>query len=302
MDEKFCIMAESADTWAGDIEAARTRILDLESECQVLRDAYEKLRESQILADDLLRQSYEDHRLIFASSPFGVSILAKKDPDRRLFVNQRMAEMFGYSQAEEMLGFSAADSYVNLQDLHLLRQASREGTFISDLVMERYRKDGSRWWCHLFRRQAVFEGQDVVIAWHADVTETKQAEEALKASEARYASVVDSQSEFITRFRPDGTFTFVNGAYCQFIGKTEDDVLHGTVYDFVPKDQVKALQAYYASFTPEFPVQEADKKLSRYDGELRDVEWRDTAYFGKQGEIIEFQAVAAWQNPVFWPP
>ena len=43
-----------------------------------------------------------------------------------------------------------------------------------------------------------------------NITERKIAEVALSKSEARYRRIVEDQIEFIVRWRPDGTRTFVN--------------------------------------------------------------------------------------------
>ena len=51
-----------------------------------------------------------------------------------------------------------------------------------------------------------------------DVTARREAEEALKQSEARYRAVVEGQTEFILRLRPDGILTFVNDAFCRYCG------------------------------------------------------------------------------------
>ncbi len=37
--------------------------------------------------------------------------------------------------------------------------------------------------------------------------------------------MVDSQTELVCRFTPDLTLTFVNEAYCRFLGKQRDEVL-----------------------------------------------------------------------------
>ena len=46
--------------------------------------------------------------------------------------------------------------------------------------------------------------------------ERKCLEEALEESEEKYRTIVEGQTELITRFLPDTVLTFVNGAYCRY--------------------------------------------------------------------------------------
>lgn len=56
-----------------------------------------------------------------------------------------------------------------------------------------------------------------------------QALHELRQSETRYRAIVDEQTEFLIRFRPDGTLTFVNEAYCHYRHLSRDELL-GTHY------------------------------------------------------------------------
>lgn len=58
-----------------------------------------------------------------------------------------------------------------------------------------------------------------------DVTDRRRQESALRQSEERYRAVVDSQTELVCRFTRDLTLTFVNEAYCRFLGKQREAVL-----------------------------------------------------------------------------
>jgi len=49
-------------------------------------------------------------------------------------------------------------------------------------------------------------------------------EETLAESEERYRNVVEDQTEFISRFLPDGTHVFVNDAYCRYFGFTREEI------------------------------------------------------------------------------
>jgi PAS domain S-box-containing protein len=67
-----------------------------------------------------------------------------------------------------------------------------------------------------------------------DLTERRQQEAALKRSEARYRDVVESQANFVCRLLPDGTLTFINSAYCRFLGRKRLDLLGESFVSLLP--------------------------------------------------------------------
>jgi PAS domain S-box-containing protein len=69
-----------------------------------------------------------------------------------------------------------------------------------------------------------------------DVTDRRRQETALRQSEERYRAVVDSQTEMVCRFTPHLVLTFVNEAYCRFLGKPRDAVLGSKLSAYLPAD------------------------------------------------------------------
>ena len=67
-----------------------------------------------------------------------------------------------------------------------------------------------------------------------DLTERRHQEAALKRSEARYRDVVESQVGCVCRFLPDATLTFVNSAYCRFLGKPRLELIGASFLDLLP--------------------------------------------------------------------
>ncbi len=104
---------------------------------------------------------------------------------------------------------------------------------------------------------------------------------ALRASEARYRAIVEDQTEFICRFAPDGTVTFVNDAYCRYFRMTREELMDGSQVPFRPdfdRDFVN------------FPVINREEPAVLPNGDVRWHQWTERAVF-LGTELVEFQAV-----------
>ena len=137
------------------------------------------------------------------------------------------------------------------------------------------------------------EGRLVEIqAVGREITSRKHAERALKESEARYRAVVEGQTEFIVRHRPDGTLTFVNDAICRQTGKTRKRLMAlPPGFEHHPPAERAKIEAAWASFTPERPRAAYEMVVERPGLGLRHEEWTDTAIFDADGRLTEIQGV-----------
>ena len=99
------------------------------------------------------------------------------------------------------------------------------------------------------------------------VAERRGKEEALRESEARYRAVVEDQTELICRFLPDGTFTFVNGAYCRYFQRSPEELLGRTFWTLIPPEGHQAAREFLASITPDHPVATREHEVLAPDGE-----------------------------------
>jgi len=126
-----------------------------------------------------------------------------------------------------------------------------------------------------------------------DITARKLALLALAESEERYRSVVESQTEFILRMRPDGRLTFVNDAYCRYHGRTREELLHPDwcEYDVLDEHERKRFVDYLQRLTPEAPVATIELRNALPGRPVRWSSWTDRGMFDEDGRLVEVQSV-----------
>jgi PAS domain S-box-containing protein len=125
-----------------------------------------------------------------------------------------------------------------------------------------------------------------------DITARVEAEQALRASEARYRAIVeDYQTELISRFKPNGTLTFVNEVFCRYFEKARDELLGMNFLFFVPESDREKVIQHLLAFKPERPVASLEHQVRLPDQGMRWLMRTDRAIFGKDGRVLEFQSV-----------
>lgn len=125
-----------------------------------------------------------------------------------------------------------------------------------------------------------------------DVTDRKEAEAALRESEARYRAVVEDQTELICRFRRDGTLTFVNDAYARYFGRPAAALVGRSFADFIPdEEERRRVLGLLATITPANPVVQFEIGWRMPDGRMRWRHWIDRGLFDEQGVLTEIQGV-----------
>ncbi|MFA4826514.1 MAG: PAS domain S-box protein [Methanoregula sp.] len=124
-----------------------------------------------------------------------------------------------------------------------------------------------------------------------DITAKKTSEESLKISEARYRGIVEDQTEFITRFHPDGTLTFVNESYARYLGKIPAELLGRFHIPGINDEDLVMLNQALQSLDKEHPVTTIDCRVSDPSGRVCWNLWTIRALFDDKGMVHEYQGV-----------
>lgn len=107
----------------------------------------------------------------------------------------------------------------------------------------------------------------------------------------RYRSIVESQTELVCRYQPDGTITFANPAYCHYMRGTPDKILGSNLYRKLSDDESRRLKALFAGFTPRHPLARTEHSHTTSRGETRWQKWTSQGIFDPQGRLREIQSV-----------
>jgi PAS domain S-box-containing protein len=124
-----------------------------------------------------------------------------------------------------------------------------------------------------------------------DITERKRMEEALRASEERYRAVVDDQTEVISRFRADGSLTFVNDVYCRFFGRKREDLLESKWQPQALPEDISVIEEELATLAPENPVVVIENRVYSGLGHVHWMQFVNRGFFDDAGRLVEIQSV-----------
>ena len=225
-----------------------------------------------------LPESEERLRAIIASMPVVVFALNKTG----IFTlsEGRGLESLGLEPGE-VVGLSLREVYPDLVEAQTMLQRALQGdTFSMETVV-----NGATWetWCSPLRNPA---GEiDGMLGISMDITERRQAEKALRASEERYRMLVENQGEGAGIFAADGTVLYLNLAAEAIVGLPVEKMIGRNINEMIVPEEKEvaseqlALRSSGQAATYEIAIQ-------RPDGKRRQVLVTATPRFDAEGNYL----------------
>ena len=180
--------------------------------------------------EETLRESERRYRNIYDNAQVGLYRSRLKD-GKMVMANNRMAEMFGYKNAEECVSkYVAIDHYVHPEMRDTLIEILREHGKVTNFEAPIRRDDGSILWLLfsgiLSSEEGYFEG----VA--TDITMSKLAEKTLRESEERYRSLFKNNHSIMLLIDPEnGEIVDANPAAISFYGWSYQELTSKKITD-----------------------------------------------------------------------
>ncbi|KJV28678.1 diguanylate cyclase [Aquitalea magnusonii] len=233
----------------------------------------------------LLHEAVPLLRGLCSNALIGVYVI---QDDRFVFVNERLASLFGYSAQELCAGMGpqhlTAEGDRPLVREQLTRRLSGQ-VQSSHYSFRGVRKDGEGLDVEVFGVSTRFAGRPAIIGMLMDVTERNDAERAVK-----------DQLQFITRlvntipnpvFYKDevGRYIGCNVAFEQFIGTPREQLIGYSVFDLSPPDLAARYHAADQSLFNSRGTQVYEAQVQYADGSRHDVVFYKATFDKADGSL-----------------
>ena len=250
-----------------------------------------------------LRDSDDRMKFLLRNTPVVIFSLSATDRMATTFISQNVEKALGHAPAAFLATGDFWGAHVHPEDL-AVAQAGLDTLPATGTLVREYRfrhADGSYRWMRddmQLIRDDQGQAQTMVGSWQ-DITQRKQLEQAMQATERRFTVMADAAPVLIWESDPDKLCTYFNKLGLDFTGRTlAQELGHGWAEGVHPDDLPRCLEIYGSSFDARRDFQ-MEYRLRRQDGEYRwlldhgvpryEADGRFAGYIGSCLDITERQ-------------
>ena len=278
IEERYLI--EGVERW---VHTTKVPYCDAEGHVSGVLGIFEDITDRK-LAEEALKENEERFEALANASFEGIVFT---DGGVVIDANSQLAQMLRYDLSE-IIGKPVAD-IIAPEDRESVRQnmeAGFEGPYESRLL----RKDSSAIVVETQAKHFAYRGRVVRVTAVRDITERKQAEDALRESEERFSRFFRAApvGTSISRLS-DGQFADVNDAFLGLFGYTREEVIGQNPLEREmwanPEDRAKMVEI----LQEQGGIQDFETRFRRKSGEIMDVL--------VSAEVIETGRAAVYPGP-----
>jgi diguanylate cyclase (GGDEF)-like protein/PAS domain S-box-containing protein len=244
-------------------------------------------------AEEELRHSRAQLTAIFEN--VGTGIWVSDIRYRFTFVNSYLANLLGFLP-EELIGqdvvsvvhpYDAITSTIQFEGLLNREYESYE-------MEKRYRrKDGSIFWGALSARP-IYNAQneiESVVGFISDITQRKQAEEALRETERRFREILENIGLITVMLDQDANITFCNEHFLNLTGWTRTEVLGRNWIGTFEAGDAAVRNQYVRAIQRGAILKHHENRIATRNGEKRLVSWANIILRDEKAQITGMASI-----------
>ncbi len=267
-------------------------ILKDSSRAELIQSIEKTLDGMRVLSWDVeeaLRESEEQFRAVFESAAVGIAQLDLQG--RFLKGNERFSEIIGLTQPElpQFTMGEITHPEDRQHDILLINQMLKGERPFFTTEKRLLHKKGHSVWTRVTTSLAKNVWKPYLISIIEDITERKQAEEALKKSEEKYRELVEDLNDVIFEVNEDLRIAYINPSCETVFGLPPAELIDRPLLDFLfPEDRPLAMVSVHKILSGHF--QPIEVRLVNPAGGIR---WARVSSrpITKEGRVIGFRGI-----------
>ena len=257
---------------------------------------YQKLLEENALLNQRikeLQESESNYEMLFAGAAEGI-LIAELQTKKFVYANPAMCRMLGRTEEEiSQLGVEDIHPKESLEQVLAMFDALARGekTWVENVP--RLRKDGTLFRANIGASLIVFHGKKCIVGFFTDITEYKQAENALRESDEKYRAILESIQEGYYEIDLAGNLTFFNDSLCRIIGYPREELMGMNYRQYEDKGSLKKVfEMYNKVYKTGEPIEGFYRQIIRKDGTKTYAESSVSLQKDSSGKPIGFRGFA----------
>jgi PAS domain S-box-containing protein len=240
----------------------------------------------------------EERRLLHTMMDSLPDYIYVKDMECRFILNNtaHLQQALGVTSQAEALGKTDLDVFPRELAEHYYaddQAVVRTGQPVSnreELVMEQ--GTGASIWV-TSTKVPLRDGQGKIIGLvgiSRDITERRQAEEAIRASQQRFQGLVETLSDWIWEVNANGQYTYVSPKVTDLLGYAPEEVLGKTPFDLMPPEEAGRVAAIFGPIaSAQQPIVAMENTNVHKDGHLVVFETNGLPFYDAAGQFLGYR-------------